>query len=248
MPNFINGLKYSILFLGFIAGHASAGNVNFCSQAGQYSISQAQDAIIRGDEALRNVPDCSRINWQFCQEAEMYYRQAAQHLEQVLFDAKGEACVYCDISWIGDFAAQLHQRQTQMQYTGYDTTFANVGQDYVNWKDAPYCAGVPGASPPPIVGQPPLPPVAAAPLPPAVRSCAPISLMEYARLDTDVGTMLLNTEFQACTYECEANQWCKSFDYDWGTSTCILRDVNMHDVTIEIRVPDFFHYQCDNRQ
>ncbi len=248
MPFFVRSLKYLMLVWGITATQATAGNVNFCSKAGQYSIATAQDAIIRGDQILQNVPDCSRINWQFCQEAETYYRIAAEHLEQVLFDAKGEACVYCDTSWIGDFASQLYQRQTSMQQTGYDTTFANVGLDYQNWQGAPYCAGVPGVPLAPTVGQPPLPPVAAAPLPPAVRSCAPISLMEYARLDTNAGTMLLNTDLQACTYECEANQWCKSFDYDWGTSTCILRDVNMHDVVIELRVQNFFHYQCDNRQ
>ncbi len=270
---------FAFVVAGAISGPASAQFVESCSQAGGASVALAQQEINLGDGVLSSASDCSGLDRPICEEAERHYQIAAQQLRDVLFDAKGEACVYCSLDAIGQNARVLFDRGEGMAQSGYANNLGDVYRDFLNWSNAPYCDGptvaLPSLSPqtlpvdpsqpqvldpnqPPVQPQPSSQPSSQSqPQPQAGAAACNPKLQEYNSVLDNRDRVVSKVYSQAgCANICEANDWCRSFDYERMDFTrgfeywCIIHPYTQNERRL-IPKPDYveesYYYVCEGR-
>ncbi len=100
----------------------------------------------------------------------------------------------------------------------------------------------PGAAPPVTL---PLVPGTGAPVtgtPPAQRCSAPQSYQDR-RLNSGFGWVIDNVDFNTCAQTCSNDATCKGYDYNWSTSSCVVRSEAMTAVGLE-QIGGWVHYEC----
>ena len=244
---------------------AAQNGMPWCERAGASSIQGAYALIDQGDAILNRLSDCAQVNLMACEQALGYYQAAEQQVSQVFFDAKGEACTYCDITQIRDVASELAIRGDQFnQALQWDVDLRGVWNDYQTWKDAPYCAAPANA--------PPLP-TAPAPLP---SGCTFVDETPGFNLPDSDGPVLQGISTEQCRGICDANDWCRSFtvnraaqacqrdnftlpecvtaceneptctgyDYNIATARCVIRSETLAQDGLE-SIVGWTHYECN---
>ncbi len=215
-----------------------------CETANGFSLARAYEYITQADAILVQAPDCSQVNLMICQDAEQLYTYAAQHVAEIYFDAKGEACAYCDLTRVGEFAQTLASREQYFRVNlSYDVNFSDVWRDWPNWRDAPIC---------PAVGAPPAGPGLPPPPPPnvgnPVSNCASSGGYPTSRLNASPGLSMAGVPYQnECEGRCDQNDWCRSYDFDFNNGICYLYDRTKDEVGL-LPAPDgFAHFVCEGR-
>ena len=229
---------YSFLLLSLWTTPLSAqSGVPWCERAGAASVQNAYALIDQGDAILNQLSDCSQVNLMGCEQALSYYQAAEQQIAQVFFDAKGEACTWCDINPIGDVASELAIRGDHFtQALQWDVDLRGVWNDYQTWRDAPYCSASSA------------PPVAAPPVLPGTAGCGFVQETPGYYLPDSQGPELQDVSPDQCRQICDANDWCRSFTVNTGARAC-----QFHDKTgAEVALQDAFnaqisHYTCLGR-
>ncbi len=223
-----------LLALG-LASPAQAQFAPSCESANGFSLGAAQSLIRQADAIIIQAPDCSQVNLMLCQDAEQLYLAAARHVGEVYFNAKGEACSYCDLGQVGALAQLLASREQYFRTSlFYDVNFSDVWRDWPNWRDAPICSA-PAQQPPPIVGNP-------------VSLCASSGGYPASRLNARAGLTMTGVPYQnECEGRCDQNDWCRSFDFDFNNGICTLFDRTKEEVGL-LPAPDgYAHFVCQGR-
>jgi len=213
---------YTFLLLALWTNPLAAQNgVPWCERAGGASVQNAFALIDQGDAILNQLSDCGQINLMGCEQALAYYQAAEQQISEVFFDAKGEACTYCDIGPIGDVASELAIRGDQFtQALNWDVDLRGVWNDYQTWRDAPYCSA---ASSAPVT----------APAQPGVAGCAFVNETPGYYLPDGQGPNMQNVTAEQCRQICDANDWCRSFDVNTGAQACQFHTQTSAEVALE---------------
>ncbi len=200
--------------------------IPWCERAGPSSIQGAYALIDQGDAILNQLSDCSQVNLMACEQALGYFQAAEQQISQVFFDAKGEACTYCDITPIGDVASELAIRGDQFtQALQWDVDLRGVWNDYQTWKDAPYCAAPASASPP-------------------SGRCTIVDSYAGARLNSGFGWVRDNFTLPECVTTCENEPTCTGYDYNTATASCVIRSETLAQDGLE-SIAGWTHYECN---
>ncbi len=236
---FSNSIFNAIFTATLLATPLAAQNgIPWCERAGASSVQGAYALIDQGDTILNQLSDCSQVNLMACEQALGYYQAAEQQISQVFFEAKGEACTYCDITAIGDVAGELAIRGDQFtQALQWDVDLRGVWNDYQTWKDAPYCNAP--ASAPPVLPAPP----AAAP-----AGCTFVEEVPGFYLPDSENSDIENVSVEECRGICNANDWCRSYDYNRAARACQLHSQTAADVALLNAFNDqISHFTCLGR-
>ncbi len=230
------GRMACVLVAAALPGLAQAqAGVAECAVSQSGSVQAARQLIEQGDVILGQISDCSQVNLMACEEALNYYRQAEAQIADVFFEAKGEACTWCDITPVGDVASELAVRGDHFtQVLGWDVDLRQIWNDYDrNWRGAAYCAGAQAAP---------------APTPPAVQGCAWVSQVAGLYLPDDQGPELQEIDPEQCRQICEDTPWCRSFTANTGARVCQFHDSTYRETPLlEAANPQIVHYTCLGR-
>ncbi len=237
----IAGFAIALALPATAPAQAQAQLAPSCESANGYSLSAAEQLIAQGDAIIVQVPDCSQVNLMICEDAEALYSQAAQHVQQVFFDAKGEGCTYCDIGRIGSVARLLADRETYFrQNLSRDVSLSAVWNDWQTWSNTPTCqaAGNPVVAPP-VLPNPPAGPAL----------CQSRGGWPNSRLDAGPGLRIPGVAYQnECEGRCDQNDWCRSYDFDANNGVCVLFDRKKDEAGLLPAPQGYAHFDCDGRR
>ncbi len=225
---------------------AAQSGIPWCERAGQNSLQQAYALIDKGDDILAQLSDCAQVNLMACEEALGYYKEAERQVAAVFFEARGEACTYCDIGPIGDLASELAIRGDQFtQALNWDVDLRGIWDDYQNWRDAPYCDRPASAPPPPTPPAPPAPNPSPVPAP---SGCAFTDETPGYFLPDTEGPDLQQVSPEECRAICDANAWCRSYTLNRAARVCQFHRQTGAEVALQDAFNDqISHFTCLGR-
>ena len=237
---------FAALALNPMATNAQSG-IPWCETSQSGSVQAAFQLIQQGDAILNQLSDCAQVNLMACEDALRYYRAAERQIADVFYEAKGEACTWCDITPVGDVASELAIRGDQFtQALGWEVNLRSVWNDYQTWRDAPYC-DVPGWQGNAQAGgqQGPLP---GPPVNPGAQGCALVGENVGLYLPDANGPDLQNIGPEQCRQVCEDNSWCRSFTANLAAQACQFHEQTYREVPLQNAFNNqIVHYTCLGR-
>ncbi len=227
---------------------AAQSGIPWCERAaGGASVQQAYALLEQGDAILDRLGDCGQVNLMGCEQALALYREAERQIAAVFFEAKGEACTYCDVTAIGDVASELAIRGDHFtQALNWDVNLRGVWDDFQNWRDAPYC-DLPASAPPPPTTPAPGPAPGPSPVP-APSGCAFTDETPGYFLPDTQGPDLQQVGPEECRAICDANDWCRSYTVNRAARVCQFHSQTGAEVALQDAFNDqISHFTCLGR-